>query len=89
MLRNVLNANNMLQNIITATKYFMKWVEAIPLISTNGPKIAKFIEHHLIYYFGILAQIVIDNGKNFKNKEVLALCKGYHIRINLSTPYYP
>lgn len=30
-----------------------------------------------------------DNGKVFKNKEVLALCKGYQIRIIFSTPYYP
>jgi len=28
-------------------------------------------------------------GKNFKNKEVQALCKGYHIRLSFSTPYYP
>jgi len=75
--------------IITATEYFTKWVEAIPMISTKGPKIADFISHHIICQFGIPTQIVIDNGKSFKNKEVLALCKAYHIRISFSTPYYP
>lgn len=50
--------------IIKATKYFTKLVEAIPMISTKGPKIAEFIEHHIIYHFGISARIVIDNGKN-------------------------
>ena len=59
------------------------------MVSTKGPKIAEFILYHLIYRFGILDQIVIDNGKNFKNKEVLALCKAYHIRISFSTPQYP
>lgn len=59
------------------------------MISTKGPKIADFISHHIIDRFGIPAQIVTDNGKKFKNKEVLALCKAYHIRISFSTPYYP
>jgi len=58
------------------------------MISTKGPKIAEFIENHIIYHFGIHAQINMDNGKNFKNKEVLSLCKGYHIRISVSKPYY-
>jgi len=53
--------------IITATKYFTKWVEAIPMIYTKDPKIAKFIKHHIICYFGISTQIVMDNGKKFKN----------------------
>ena len=75
--------------IIIATIYFMKWIEAIPMISTKGPKIVDFILHHLIYWFCILTQIVTDNGKKFKNKEVLALCKAYHIWIRFSTPYYP
>ena len=67
----------------------MKWVESIPMISTKGSKIAEFISHHLICRFGILTQIITDNGKKFKNKEVLALCKAYHIQITFSTPYYP
>jgi len=75
--------------IIISTKYFTKWVEAMPIISKKEPKIAKFIENHIIYHFGIPAQIIIVNGKNFKNKEVLALYKVYHIQISLSMPYYP
>lgn len=53
----------------------------MPMISIRGPKIAKFIEHHIIFHFRIFGQIITDNGKSFKNKEVLALCKGYHIQI--------
>jgi len=55
--------------IITATEYFMKWVQAIPMISTKGPKIDEFISHHIICRFGIPAQIVTDNGKNLKIKK--------------------
>lgn len=75
--------------IITITKYFTKWVEAIPMILIKGKNIIEFIEHHIIYRFKIPTQIIIDNIKNFKNKEVLALCKGYFIRISFLTPYYP
>ena len=75
--------------IIIATKYFTKYVKAIPLILRKGLKIAEFIKHHIIFHFRIFSQIIIDNRNNFKNKEVLALCKGYHIRISFSTPYYP
>lgn len=64
----------------------MKWVEFTPMISIKGPKIAKFIEHHLIFHFGIPTQIVRDNGKKIK-KEVSDLFKGYHIRISFLTPY--
>lgn len=71
--------------IIIVIEYFTIWVEVIPMISTKGPKIAKFIEHHIIYHFGILDQIIINNGNNFQNKEVLALCKWYHIWISFST----
>jgi len=65
--------------IIITTKYFTKWVEEIPMISTKGMKIAKFIQNHIICHFGISDQIIIDNGKKIKNKEDQALCKGYHI----------
>jgi len=66
----------------------MKWVKFIPMISTKGPKIKECIEHHIIFHFRIPTQIIIDNGKNFKNKVVLTLCKGYHIRVRFSTSYY-
>jgi len=59
------------------------------MISMKGPKIIELIENHIIYRFEIPIQIIIDNGKNFKNKQVLALCKGCHIQISFSTPYYP
>jgi len=54
--------------IINTLEHFAKWVEAIPMISTKGMKIVEFIQKHIICYFGIPAQIIIDNGKKFKNK---------------------
>jgi len=65
--------------IITTMEYFTKWVEAISMISTKRPKVVEFIQNHITYHFGIPTQIIIDNEKHFKNKEVQALCKEYHI----------
>eukprot|EP01018_Ginkgo_biloba_P006363 Gb_35351 [translate_table: standard] len=36
------------KHIITATEYFTKWVEAIPLTTITDKQISKFILHHLI-----------------------------------------
>ncbi|XP_026435185.1 uncharacterized protein LOC113332899 [Papaver somniferum] len=56
--------------IITATKYFTKWVEAIPLRNTTGITIAAFIKEHIICIFGIPKHIITDNGGPFANKDV-------------------
>ena len=70
--------------LITIIEYFTKWVEAIPMIFTKGIKIVEFIEYYT--YVILVFLIVIGNWKNFKNKEVLALCKEYNIRISFSMP---
>eukprot|EP01018_Ginkgo_biloba_P005937 Gb_41744 [translate_table: standard] len=57
------------KHIITATEYFTKWVEAIPLTIVTGKQISKFILNHLICRYGIPSIIITDNGKSFKNKK--------------------
>ena len=39
--------------IFVATKYFTKWVEAIPLKKATGAAVANFIREHIITQFGI------------------------------------
>lgn len=72
--------------IITIIEYFTKRVEATPMVSTKGPKIMEFIEHY-INRFGILAKILLDNGPNFKNKDMKSFCKRYKTKHNFSTHY--
>lgn len=75
--------------IITATEYFTKWVEAIPLRSTTGVTVATFIKEHIICRFGVPKHIVTDNGTPFANKHVTELLEEYIIKQVFSTPYYP
>eukprot|EP01018_Ginkgo_biloba_P022896 Gb_03699 [translate_table: standard] len=77
------------KHIFTATEYFTKWVEVIPLTTVTGKQISKFILNHIICRYGIPSVIIIDNGKSFKNKEVRALCDKFHVKHKWSTPYYP
>lgn len=74
--------------IITDTKYFIKWVEVVPMVLTKGPKIVEFIKHYIINLFGIPARILLDNGPNFKNKDMESSCTWYKIKHSFSTTYY-
>ncbi|XP_026458943.1 uncharacterized protein K02A2.6-like [Papaver somniferum] len=75
--------------IITATEYFSKWVEAIPLRGTTGATIAAFIKEYIICRFGVPKHIITDNGTPFANKQVRELLEGYGIKQVFSIIYYP
>ncbi|GLJ17131.1 hypothetical protein SUGI_0296430 [Cryptomeria japonica] len=74
--------------IITATEYFTKWIEAVPLTQVTGKQIATFILNYIICRYGILVSIITDNGCPFKNQDVCELCDHFHISHHFSTPYY-
>jgi hypothetical protein len=65
--------------IITTTKYFTKWVEAIPMTYIIGKKISKFILNYLICRYGVPQTIISDNGTPFKKQDVRELCEKFHI----------
>ena len=48
--------------ILTATNYFMKWAEAIPLTHVNEKVVIHFIEKQLITRFGVPYTSVFDNA---------------------------
>ncbi|XP_021819580.1 uncharacterized protein LOC110761419 [Prunus avium] len=75
--------------ILTATEYFTKWVEAIPLRKATGAAISNFIREYIVCRFGIPYKMVTDNGTPFVNKQVSSTLSGYGIKHRRSTPYYP
>ncbi|XP_026458805.1 uncharacterized protein LOC113359376 [Papaver somniferum] len=75
--------------IITATEYFTKWVEVIPLRGITGATIAAFIKEHIICRFGVPKHIITDNGTPFANNQVRELLEEYVIKQVFSTIYYP
>jgi hypothetical protein len=48
--------------ILTATDYFTKWAEAIPLTHVNEKVVIQFIEQQLITRFGVPSTLVFDNA---------------------------
>lgn len=83
------NSSNGHKYIIAVTEYFTKWVEAIPLNYIADKQISKFILNYIIFRFGILQDIISDNGTPFKNQEVATLCQKFGITHHFSTRYYP
>ena len=40
--------------ILTATDYFTRWVEAIPLRKINEDEVISFLQDHIMTRFGVL-----------------------------------
>jgi hypothetical protein len=75
--------------ILVATKYFTKWVEAIPLRIATSATVANFIREHIITHFGIPYKLISDNGTPFINKDVREVLEHYQVKHRRFTPYYP
>jgi len=45
--------------ILTTTEYFTKWVEEVPLKTTNYENIIEFIDQFIIARFGLLSTLIL------------------------------
>jgi hypothetical protein len=75
--------------ILTATDYFTKWAEAIPLTHVNEKIVIQFIEQHLITRFGIPSIMVFDNATYFSSTLLIDFALDKGIIIKYSANYYP
>ena len=53
--------------ILMATNYFNKWVEAIPVKQTTSEVVCNFIKKNILVRFGVPNKIVTDNAMNFSS----------------------
>ena len=53
--------------LIVGINNFTKWVEAEALATITEKNVRSFIWRSIIYRFGILRVLVLDNGKQFDN----------------------
>ena len=51
-----------------AVDYFMKWVEAMPTVKSDGETATHFIFNQIISWFDIPKELVTDHGRHFQNK---------------------
>ena len=68
--------------ILIVTYYFSKWVEAEALNRITDLQIRKFIWTHVITRFGVLEEIVTDNGPQFTSQNFKEFCKDWGITLN-------
>jgi hypothetical protein len=75
--------------ILTATDYFTKWAESIPLTHVNEKVVIQFIEQHLITRFGVPSILVFDNATYFSYTLLTKFSLEKGIIIRYSANYYP
>ena len=70
--------------LVVAVDYFMKWVEAKPLVVITEAKI-----QHFVYRFGILRVIISDNERRFDSSKFRDFYKKLGIKNHYSSPRHP
>eukprot|EP00253_Pinus_taeda_P005513 PITA_05513 len=75
--------------ILTATNYFTKWVEAIPLKTTNSLVIIEFIDQFIITRFGVPNALVFDNASYFSGNSMFEFAIKRVFKLKYSANYYP
>ena len=83
-----LDTNGQHKWILTATDYFTKWIESIPIRSASHKVIIIFLED-IMSKFGCPRRIVTDNAASFKDEPLIKFCEQYGITLVHSTPHYP
>ena len=67
--------------LVVVVDYFMKWVEAKPLVVITEAKI-----QHFVYRFGILRVIISDNERRFDSSKFRDFYKKLGIKIIIPPP---
>eukprot|EP00253_Pinus_taeda_P030347 PITA_30347 len=75
--------------ILTAIDYFTKWVEAIPLKTTNYEEIIEFIYQFIITRFGVPNALVFYNASHFSGNTMFEFAIKRGFKLKYSANYYP
>ncbi|KAJ3705307.1 hypothetical protein LUZ61_009012 [Rhynchospora tenuis] len=77
------------QFIVVAVEYFIKWIKVKALSLITFQMITDFLEHHIVYRYGIPHTIITDNGKQFTGAPFKDYCRGLGIEINFASVCHP
>ncbi|RDY12073.1 Retrovirus-related Pol polyprotein from transposon 17.6, partial [Mucuna pruriens] len=82
-------ASGQLKFLIVAVDYFTKWVEAEPVATISAERIKRFLWKKIVCRFGILAEVVSDNGTQFASKATAEFCEGLKIKQLFTSVEHP
>ncbi|XP_071713265.1 uncharacterized protein [Rutidosis leptorrhynchoides] len=77
------------RHFVIAVDFFTKWVEVKPLKSITGKQIVNFVWEEIVCRFGVLKEIVSDNGKQFAYDPFRAWCDSLNIKQTFSSVAHP
>ena len=83
--------------LIVFEDLFPRWVEVKPVPNATGIAVQKAPEHLVVFRWGILRRLIVDNGSAFDNKRIVEMVKCYGIqllseiivRISVNSPVPP
>jgi hypothetical protein len=75
-------------HIFIAVDKFTKWIEVKPAASITVAKAVEFIKE-IMYMFGVLNNIIIDNVTQFTAREFKDFCADLGIKINYASVLHP
>ncbi|GJZ58650.1 reverse transcriptase domain-containing protein [Tanacetum coccineum] len=75
--------------LIVAIDYFTKWIKAKPVATIADNQIKKFAWDNIVYRFGLLGDIISDNGKQFQDNPFKDWCEKLCIRQHFASVKYP
>jgi hypothetical protein len=67
---------------------FTKWIEATPVTMQDSTAAINFIKL-IVFCFGVLHSIIMDNGTNFTSKEFKKYCEIMGINLNFASVAHP
>ncbi|GKA79546.1 reverse transcriptase domain-containing protein [Tanacetum coccineum] len=75
--------------LIVAIDYFTKWIEARPVATITGNQVKKFVWDNIVCRFGLLGEIISDNGKQFRDNPFKDWCEKLCIRQRFASVKHP
>jgi hypothetical protein len=74
---------------LTATDYFTKWVEVVPLKHSTDDQVISFLENNIFSRFGLPLEIITDNGPAFVSAKLTQFLAKLGVKHFTSSAYYP
>ncbi|GJX04789.1 reverse transcriptase domain-containing protein [Tanacetum coccineum] len=75
--------------LIVAIDSFTKWIEANAVATITGNQVKKFVWDNIVCRFGLLGEIISDNGKQFRDNAFKDWCKKLCIRQCFTSVKHP
>ncbi|GFT33871.1 retrovirus-related Pol polyprotein from transposon opus [Nephila pilipes] len=73
---------------LTCIDRYSSWIEAVPLPAITAEIVGKAF-YNWICRFGVPAQIITDQGRQFESQLLRCLAAIYGAKVSHTTPYHP